>query len=236
MAMFRAGYLLILLLLCGCAVTAIAPEQLRTIRSVAVISVLGDKFTVKKIGITVFGNDEKEMPIDAWGIDPFVVNKVRSLLAGRFDVRPLAYRRSADANDTTPVRLVESVRAQAGSADVDAYIVVSKYSGLFGSSNQSLSGLGIVQTSGLMASVYLYALYEVTVVDARNLAVAASARALQLNQTLRTLSISGPSRELDESWMPATLDAAQNIRLKNAAAELLERHLPSTIESLKLLQ
>jgi len=36
--------------------------------------------------------------------------------------------------------------------------------------------------------------------------------------------------------MPPTLDAAQNVRLKSAVTELLERNLPTTIENLKLLQ
>jgi hypothetical protein len=36
--------------------------------------------------------------------------------------------------------------------------------------------------------------------------------------------------------MPATLDAAQNTRLKSAVTELLDRNLPGTIANLKLLQ
>jgi hypothetical protein len=36
--------------------------------------------------------------------------------------------------------------------------------------------------------------------------------------------------------MPASLDAAQNVRLKGAVTEMLDRSLPGTIEVLKLLQ
>jgi hypothetical protein len=36
--------------------------------------------------------------------------------------------------------------------------------------------------------------------------------------------------------MPAALDAAQNMRLKGAVTELLDRSLPATIESMKLQQ
>ena len=63
------------------------------------MSAVGDKFTVRKIGITVFGNDEKEFSIAPWGIDQFVVNKVRSVLARRFEVRPVAYDKSAFLRD-----------------------------------------------------------------------------------------------------------------------------------------
>jgi hypothetical protein len=90
MRMFRAGILLAVLLLCGGAGPMMTTEKLAAIRRVAVMSAVGDKFTVRKIGITVFGNDEKEFPIDAWGVDPLVVNKMRSVPARRFEVRPVA--------------------------------------------------------------------------------------------------------------------------------------------------
>src|SRR5690348_16719865 len=86
MTMIRAGVLLAVLLLCGATGPMVTTEKIAAIRRIAVMSAVGDKFTVRKIGITVFGNDEKEFPIDAWGIDPFVVNKVRSILAGRLAV------------------------------------------------------------------------------------------------------------------------------------------------------
>jgi hypothetical protein len=237
MTVFRAGWLLAILLLCGCAPTIVAPEQVQTMRRVAVISAIGDKFTVKKIGMTVFGNDENEFPIDAWRIDEFVVSKVRGVLAGRFEVRPVAYQRSTDPNNTTPVKMVESVRAQSGAADIDAYIVVTKSGGPYGTSNQSLHGLGIVETSGLAAAVYVYALYQVTVVDGRNSAVIATTSAIPLSQMLVSFeSIPGPSRKVDQSWMPAAFDATQSVQLKGAITELLDRNLPGTIASLKLLQ
>jgi len=38
-----------------------------------VIPLLGDRFVVRKIGVTVFGNEEKEIPVDGWGLDDLVV-------------------------------------------------------------------------------------------------------------------------------------------------------------------
>ena len=238
MAMFRAGCLLAVLLLCGCAPTTVAPEQMRSIRRVAVMSAIGDKFTVKKIGITVFGNDQKDFPIDAWGIDQFVVNKVQSVLASHFEVRPVTYQKFAlHTTGNNFDKVAESVRSQATSADIDAYIVVTKGFSAVGTSNQSIEGLGILETSGLAGGVYLYALYWITVVDGHNFTVVANSPAFPLGQTVLSMqAIRGPSRELDASWMPATLDAGQNVRLKSAITELLDRNLPGTIESLKLLQ
>ena len=90
----------------------------------------------------------------------------------------------------------------------------------------------------MSAKVWVYALYQVTVVDGRSFTVVASSPAILVSQdtVLATTSIRGPARAVDESWMPATLDAAHNIRLKSAITELLDRNLPGTIEKMRLLQ
>ena len=247
MAMFRAGILLAVLLVCGGAGPMMTTDKTAAIRRVAVMSAVGDKFTVRKIGITVFGNDEKEFPIDAWGIDQFVVNKVRGVLARRFDVRPVAYDKSAfHARDESALFrardedvIAAGVRAQAKTPGIDAYIVVTRAATLFGNTNQSLRGLGILEKGAVLGDKFwVYALYQMTVVDGHSFAVVASSPAILVSQdtVLTTMSIRGPAREVDQSWMPATLDAARNIRLKSAITELLDRNLPGTIEKMQLLQ
>ncbi len=238
MRIFRAGVLLAVLLLCGGAGPMMTTDKIAAIRRVAVMSAVGDKFSVRKIGITVFGNDEKDFPIDAWGIDPLVVNKVRSVLARRFEVRPVAYDKSAFVDTRDADAIAAGVRAQAKAADVDAYIVVTPAKTQFGDSNQSLRGLGILERAGLRARVFVFALYQVTVVDGHSFTVVASSPAILVSQdtVLTTLAIRGPAREVDQSWMPASLDAARNIRLKSAITELLDRNLPGTIETMRLLQ
>ena len=238
MAMFRAGLLLAVLLLCGGAGPMMTTEKIAAIRRVAVMSAVGDKFTVRKSRMTVFANDEKEFPIDAWGIDQFVVTKVRSVLAGRFAVRPVAYDKSAFLQARNEDAIAAGVRAQAKAADIDAYIVVTRAATQFGNTNQSLQGLGILEKGALSAYFFVYALYQVTVVDGHSFTVIANSPAILVSQdtVLATMSIRGPAREVDASWMPATLDAAHNIRLKSAITELLDRNLPRTIEKMRLLQ
>src|SRR6266545_2488431 len=72
-----------------------ASAAFETVRRVGVISALGDTFAVQKVGITVFGNDQKEFAIDSWKIDDFVIGKVRAALGKRFDVRPVTYQKAA---------------------------------------------------------------------------------------------------------------------------------------------
>jgi hypothetical protein len=68
---------LLALLLAACATVAVEQGQIANVRRVAVISALGDQFSVKKMGVTIFGNDERNFPIDAWGIDDAVIATVR---------------------------------------------------------------------------------------------------------------------------------------------------------------
>jgi hypothetical protein len=225
MTMSRVSFVLAVLLW-GCAAAAAAPSS---IKRVAVISMIGDKFTTQKISLNLLDGKQKTIPIGAWGIDQFVVSKVRKVLAGRFEVRPLAYHPVADANDVA-AKIVEGVRAQSAAKDIDAYVVVTK-SMVTDNSRQQYYGLGIVDHAVIGHRVELYVLYDITVVDGRDLSVVAS------TQKFFALSTTPPAnrawRKLDESWMPATLDA-QNVRLKGVVTELLDSSLPATIESLKL--
>src|SRR5690349_8234175 len=128
MALFRACFLLAVLLLCGGAGPMMTTDKTTAIRRVAVMSAVGDKFTVRKIGVMGFGNDAKEFPVDAWGIDQLVVSKVRSVLARRFEVRPVAYNKSAFLNARNESifpnaardqdAIAAGVRAQAKAADI----------------------------------------------------------------------------------------------------------------------
>src|SRR5437868_4141202 len=44
---------------------------------VGVMSTIGEGFGVKKIGITVFGNEFKEISADGWGLDELVLARIR---------------------------------------------------------------------------------------------------------------------------------------------------------------
>jgi hypothetical protein len=237
----RALILLVLLSLCACAPMTVAPTQSQTIKRVAVMSAIGDKFTVKKVGLTVFGNDQKDFPIESWGIDDFVVGKLRGLLSARFDVRPVTYQKSAfNTTGNNFKNVAEAVKAQATSADIDAYVVVTKGFSQYGGSNQTLQGLGIVNGAAAALTsetVHLYALYWMTVVDGHQFTVIANAPAVPLGETMFSFkAVRGPVRELDPSWMPASLDAGQNARLKGAVMELLGQNLPSTLQGLKIME
>src|SRR4026208_1531617 len=50
-------------------------------KSVCVIAAIGDTFSLQKVGVTAFGNALDKVPVDAWGIDKFMGDKISSQLA-----------------------------------------------------------------------------------------------------------------------------------------------------------
>src|SRR6478736_5455972 len=81
---------LILALATAFAAFAQTPKQADTRKSICVISHIGAKFALKKIGFTVFQNSLNEVSIEAWGIDDAVASKVAASLGGRYAVHKSA--------------------------------------------------------------------------------------------------------------------------------------------------
>ena len=207
---------------------SIAPGSPR--KSVCVISAIGDTYSVQKVGITVFGNALDKVPIDAWGIDDFVAGKIGSHGA-RFDARRLDYAKGAFA----PLETVKSVfssdykdrreeicdiaRGIVASQSCDLCVVVTKTASMLGNTNQSLYGIGILDTGSLVfTNVSLFALWEVRVYDGKTFAVLAHQRARSGEVPFMT-GIHGPHRKVDKSWWPTPGQIAHNAKLKQATLD-----------------
>jgi hypothetical protein len=237
----RALSLYLLLLLGACAgVIAGIPPKMETITTVGIVSAFGDKFHVQKYGLTVFGNDLKEFPIDSWGIDDHVAGQVRALLSKRFDVRPVTYRR-ADVAAPKDIwgGIGATIRAQVSPQGLDAYIVLTSAESQYASTNQSLNGLGIVEHGGgagiFPKHYFLFALYYVSVIDGNQFSpLGLSVASLPEAPSYLMAVIHGPNREVDQSLWPASLDAASNQRLKGGVIELIDKSLPNTLQQMQL--
>jgi hypothetical protein len=230
---------LLALLVAACATVTVEQGQIANVRRVAVISALGDQFMVKKLGVSIFNNDERAFPIDAWGIDDAVVNTVRGVVGKRFDVRPVTYRKSAFfVSDNDGRAVAEAVRGQFPPQDIDAFIVVTKGSSSIGDSNFFVSGLGMLEGDSLvMHTTNVYAIYWVTVVDGHRFTVIGNMAAWSVGQSLSAMSaVHGPNREVDKSLRPTTLEAAANPKLREVVLDLLAQNLPGTLQNLKILE
>jgi len=238
--MTRFFALFVLLLVAACAGMAPRVEGVRTI---GIVSAIGDKFYLRKVGFMVFGNESQEIAIDSWGIDELITAKIRAMLAGRFDVRPVKYRRAAFAEaenrlaiGVEPLR-GETVRAEVTPQGLDAYLIVTKASAPYGQTNQMLTGLGMVQGFKFGDSiVYEYAFYTISLVDGHDWTLSRGTFATVPGEAgLFGPRLKGASRDLDQTWWPASLDAASNQRLKGVLVELIDQSLPGTLQKMQLV-
>jgi hypothetical protein len=226
------------------AVKQPAAKQAAPGRSACVLSVIGHAFQVQKIGVMVFGNSRDDIAIDSWGIDDLVARKVSAILGKQFKVRQLAVSRDVRVSYATPGLLFRSQDkmldilrgATAGLVPCDIYVAVTQGGSGFGSTNQRLVGLGIMQHGGDLGIIkhhFLHALYEIRIYDGNTMAVLSDKTpgtdAFPLSALVGP-GIRGMSREVDEAWWPAAPQAAaSSAQLKSATWTLIEQGLETTL-------
>jgi hypothetical protein len=157
-----------------------ADEAAPAIKSIGVISAIGDTLTKKKVALMVFGNTSDTEAIEDWQLDEYVVAEFARQLVGRYQIKPVTYAKSdflakkdgifadSDFDGEERIRLV-----QPGPDGVpDAYIIVTKAfsSDFIARTNQHLFGVGLFQrTDGSPRVQSLFVSYEVNVIDGRTL-------------------------------------------------------------------
>jgi hypothetical protein len=211
---------------------------------VGIISHLGEKFHVRQIGITVFGNESNEVSVESWRIDDLVVARITGALGRRATVQRIAYHKEAFASLETmklfrdiDAEVGESVRTLAAGTHCVRYLIVTDGISGYGGTNQSLDGLGIVAGKKPFFTGDLYNLYTLIllrVYDGETFARLKRKFATTGESTFMTM-IGGPHREVDQSFWPAPPDAAvQNAKLRDAVRELVGRSLDATLPELPL--
>ena len=189
---------------------------------IGVIPHVGDHFAVKTVGFTAFGNDLKEIPIEAWGLDDLVVARVRAAAGPGIAVRRIAYPANAfEPSGNALSRLFRTendfkgiVRTIAGASGCERYVVVLKAGSALGSTNQVVEGIGVVNWG------YLFALTSLFVFDGHTFDILKKGYGTideqkivpdpLVNAFLRTNPIRGPSRKLEQFRPSTEPDAAVN--------------------------
>src|SRR5437879_7355600 len=101
--------------LSACATFETGETKLRAVKTVGIISAVGDDMSFVKAGLTGLNNPAQSLPIRSWGLDDLIVQQATTALSGRFQVQPVSYRRSAFAaikdSPVAPVNLVQIGRA-----------------------------------------------------------------------------------------------------------------------------
>ena len=174
--------LLTIALLCtmaALAAVAQAADKLANVKTIGVISALGDTLYNVQTGVTAFDNDASTTAVADWTLDEFLIAETAALLAGRFAIKPVAYNRA----DFTPepsewrghseldVEVKIALARPADGGPIDAYVVVHNIvnGDMFGLTNQRFYAAGLHHRDGMfdvdLDGIFISAM--LTLVDAR---------------------------------------------------------------------
>jgi hypothetical protein len=206
-----------------------------------VIPAIGDQFVVQKVGLTIFGNEYTEVPIDAWGLDDLVVARVRAAVAPGTAVRRIAYPKAAFAPYDHPAPalfrnsrddLTAIVRQISANAGCERYVVVTKFTGQIDGTNQTHRGIGVLNRgTSLLSHTSLFAAVEVTVFDGQTFAI--HKKPFSLGSVLAGAfahMTQDPLTELDNAAFPElATDAAVSATLRDRTRALLTANLDKTL-------
>lgn len=224
-----------------------AGDDLGGVKSVAIISAIGDTVTLADAdegGGFFNAIDPQRIDSRAWGIDDAVTKQIAAAIKGRFTVKTVAYDRADFAripwspllNQQAPVEKQLKALTNPG---VDAYVVVTKMriADVAGHAGPNQSGLGLALESGGMFSsntVTMFAIYTIRVIDAR---------------TFETLETEGahlpktgllprvPIVEVDKSLWPgraSDVTPAKETAIEAKMAALVQESIGSTLHYMDL--
>jgi hypothetical protein len=242
--MYRSVLVAVLLLVGGCAGSPLGglsdqgAKSVAQAKTVGVISAVGSKFALQKVGITVFGNELNEVPIGSWGLDDAVVSRVSAVLSKRFTVKRIAVPQGAFAAYESPGAFSDSdatlqgiVRKLAGSANCDLIVVVTRAGISFSGTNQVVAGIGMVEGGGAINpdNVTLYAVTAVHLYDGRTFERLLWQRpGFAIGGSMGNV-VNAPHRKLDRTWWPSTPQAVNSEKIKSATRAVLVEGIAGTV-------
>ena len=224
-----------------------AADDLANVKSVAIISALGDCLNlrdVEPVG-TIFNTVHPEcVPIESWGIDDLITQQLTTALSGRFTVKPVNYDRAAfyrlpwspvAAGAQVPVE--KSLRALTNPG-VDAYVVVTRMSlpnALGDDNNTYVDGLGIGHESSLFSqTTKMFAIYTIRIIDARTFETLETEGAhLPKTGFLPRVPIVDVDKSLWSSSASAMTDD-QKAKARARLASLIQESIGSTLHYMNL--
>jgi hypothetical protein len=249
----RSAFALLLVALTACqtATTSgvVPPLTLASIKTLGVVSAIGNRFTFQTLGYTRFGNDKKPIPSADWGIDRLAVEQAAALLGKRYELRPAEVPPGSLSRDnvhTLARREVVNGRhplgdvlrdALAGKA-ADLWLVVLPSASPLSNTDQLMEGIGMIWWGGALTERWdVYTIYSVAILDGHSFELIAEASPEPFEREFFA-TIRGPHRRVDKVlWaeQPANITPAQRQRLADIVKELVGQSLPPTLRKLKLI-
>jgi hypothetical protein len=203
-----------------------------------VIVATDDLFTVQKIGLTVFGNDYAEVPVN-WGFDDLIFARARAafpcdalpIKKGAFDAyfhpKPSLFRNGRG-------ELTSLIRQIAGNAGCESYLVVLRAEGVLDGTNQRLTGVGVVNRgTSLLSRSYLLVYLDILVFDGQTFEIRRDPTANLkgvFDHMAANLTTNEHLHEIDNTAFPASApDAANSATLRDGARGFLTERLDQVL-------
>jgi hypothetical protein len=207
-------------------------------RSVCVASVLGSTFSVVSLGLTALTTEQADVPVESWQTDDHVRRRIHELISTTFEVRHvetatkpfLALEQSGALFRNIASERADLVRKIVYGERCDYILLVMRGQTSYGSSGQTLRGLGIVRSGDgiVFDDVYLYAVATVYFYENHSFKVLAE-RKLPAEKTGLFTSIGGPHRKVPAASWPVPSNAADTPQMKTAVHSLLDAALADVI-------
>ncbi|WKA29511.1 hypothetical protein [Bradyrhizobium roseum] len=213
--------------------------RLQAIKTVGIISAVGEEISVTRVGLAPLSNRLESVPVQSWGLDDLIVRQATAVLNGRYQVQTVNYPRAAFAavreSAIGPVNLISGdpfkvlVRRDVSPQGLDAYVVITRAKSTLGT-GRKVEGFGFAEYRTLLASYgIVHALYEVRVIDGKSFDVIDKRAASPLGST-DMIRLAGPSRTINGTLWGA--DAGDKLRTE--IVDLITRSLPGTLADMRL--
>jgi hypothetical protein len=159
----RRAFALGVAIVASIVASAVAARDLPPIKTVGVVSDVGDKIRLQHIGFMVFSNKLTPVDVPEWGMDAHITGVIESALRERFAIAAVDFPRGEIAPDLGGFALFggpspkDNMRAKAkpaGAEPIDAYIVVWPNRRNVYPTNQQVEGIGLL-TQGKRARLYI---------------------------------------------------------------------------------
>ena len=211
-------------------------------KTVCVISEATQRFQLKKIGLMVFANEDNTIRITDWKLDERLYAKTKALLGKNFNVKPIPasyevfqpmHEEGGGLFRDREGEMKAMVEKTVAGSNCDFVLVVMCGGSQFSSSNQFLTGLGVLET-GTEAFGHnreIYALTYLSVFDGKSLAPLKGEQGGS-DKPLFFEAIRGPSKPVDVKVYPSLQSVADDPKTRDVVWSLMERSLDLTLPQL----
>ena len=214
---------------------SLSPPDLARIRTVAIISAVGQSFAFERVKPSAFEwfapPDTRYLEISDWKLDDDITRQVTTLLPKSVTVKNVFFER-ADFGTWNYSILRQNIFKLNGDPGIDAYVLILRdwHYDAIGHSVHDLQGLGLYRRDADGNAEGIYASYRIVVIDANTGAIFASREAVMPDGSL-------PWMQTPSSLWPKTPNDLTDAQQKTLAADLallIGKTLPRTLAAIKL--